>query len=220
MKKNLILACLLGFISFNSSAKCDDEKVKGNGKVISNDRALASFDKISLAGSIDITIDQNGKEGVTVETDENLQDYIITEVKDGSLNIHVKEHYNLNSTKLNVRVSCSKLKAISSGGSGDVKSASTISGDDFSISHGGSGDFNLTFAMKKLKITTAGSGDYVLKGNADEFNLSSAGSGNVNAREMAMTTAKISSAGSGDVILKKGVTASVSSVGSGDVSYE
>jgi hypothetical protein len=220
MKNYLITLCLLGFISLNAFAKCDDEKVKGNGNVVSKDRALASFEKINLAGSIDIIIDQNGKESATVETDENLQEYIITEIKDGALNIHEKEHYDLKSTKLIVHVSCSKLKAISSGGSGDVKTASTLNSDDFAICHGGSGDFNLNFAVKKLKISTAGSGDYILKGSADEFNLSSAGSGDVNAKELACTTAKISSAGSGDVILKKGVTASVSSVGSGDVSYQ
>ena len=207
-------------ISTSAFSKCDDEKIKGNGKVVSKERALTSFDKINLAGSIDIIIDQNGKEAVTVETDENIQDYIITEVKDGTLNIHLKEHYDVNATKLTVRVNCSKLKSINSGGSGDVKTLSAISGDDFSISHGGSGDFDLNFAVKKLKISHAGSGDYILKGNAEEFNLSSAGSGDVNAKELACTTAKISSAGSGDVVLKKGVTASVSSVGSGDVSYE
>ncbi|HKR04112.1 MAG TPA: head GIN domain-containing protein [Bacteroidia bacterium] len=220
MKNNLILICLLGIISYTASAKCDDEKVKGNGKVVSKERALASFDKINLAGSIDIIIDQNGNEAVTVEADENLQEYIVTEIKDGALNIHEKEHYNLNATKLIVHVSCSSLNAINSGGSGDVKTVSPVKGDDFSISHGGSGDFDLTFAVKKLKISTAGSGDYVLKGTADEFNLSSAGSGDVHAKELACTTAKISSAGSGDVVLRKGVTASVSSVGSGDVSYE
>jgi hypothetical protein len=220
MKNYLIIICLIGLTSYTASAKCDDEKVKGNGKVTTVERSLSSFDKINLAGSIDIIIDENGKEGATIETDENLQEYIVTEIKDGALNIHEKEHYNLNATKLVVRVSCSKLSAINSGGSGDVKTASPLKGDDFAISHGGSGDFNVTFAVKKLKISTAGSGDYVLKGSADEFNLSSAGSGDVNAKELACTTAKISSAGSGDVTLKKGVTASVSSVGSGDVHYE
>ena len=220
MKNKLILICLLGIITLSASANCDDEKVKGNGKVVSQDRVLASFDKINLAGSIDIIIDQNGKESAIVESDENLQEYIVTEIKDGVLNIHEKEHYDLKATKLIVHVSCKNLKAISSGGSSDVKTISTIKGDDFSISHGGSGDFDLTFAVKKLKISTAGSGDYVLKGTADEFTLSSAGSGDVNAKEFAISNAKISSAGSGDVILKKGVTASVSSVGSGDVSYE
>ncbi|MEP7171354.1 MAG: head GIN domain-containing protein [Bacteroidota bacterium] len=220
MKNNLILICLLGMISYNASANCDDEKIKGNGKVVSKDRALASFDKINLAGSIDITIEQDGKEAATIETDENLQEYIITEIKDGALNIHEKEHYSLHATKLIVHVNCASLKMINSGGSGDVKSIAAIKGDEFSISHGGSGDFNLTFAVKKLKISSAGSGDYVLKGTADEFNLSSAGSGDVNAKELACATAKISSAGSGDVVLKKGVTASVSNVGSGDVSYQ
>ena len=220
MKKILILICLTAFTVGKVFSKCDEEKVKGNGKVISKDRALASFDKINLGGSIDIIIDQNGKEAATVETDENIQDLIITEVKDGELNIHVKERFSINSTKLIVHVSCNNLTAISSGGSGDVKAISKITADDFSISHGGSGDFDLNFSVKKLKISTAGSGDYVLKGTADEFNLSMSGSGDVNAKELSCTTAKISSAGSGDVHLKKGTTASVSSAGSGDVMYE
>jgi len=220
MKKILILICLVAFTATQVFSFCDEEKVKGNGKVVSKDRALASFDKINLGGSIDIIIDQNGSERATVETDENLQEYIITEVKNGELNIRVKEKYNVHSTKLVVHVSCKNLSAISSGGSGDVKSVSKITGDDFAISHGGSGDFNLIFAVKKLKISTAGSGDYVLKGTADEFSLSMAGSGDVNAKELACTSAKVSAAGSGDVILKKGVTASVSSTGSGDVMYE
>lgn len=214
------MTSLIGFISLQSFANCDFEKIKGNEKVVTKERTLASFDKINAGGSIDIIIDQNGKESVSVETDENLQEYIITEIKDGELDIHVKQHYNLTTTKLIVHVSCANLKAINTGGSGDVKSISKITADDFSISHGGSGDFDLDLAVKKLKISTAGSGDYKLKGNADEFNLSSAGSGDIDARSLACTSAKISSAGSGDVILKKGVTASVSSIGSGEVIYQ
>jgi hypothetical protein len=220
MKHIVSILCLIGFISFTATARCNDEKIKGNGKVISKDRTLSSFDKINTGGSIDITIDQNGKEMASVETDENLQDYIIAEIKDGALNISVKEHYEVSSTKLIVHVSCKQLKSISSGGSGDVKTLSKITGDEFGISHGGSGDFDLDLAVKKLKISTAGSGDYILKGSADDFNLSSAGSGDINAKDLSCNSAKISSAGSGDVHLKKGVTASVSSVGSGDVIYE
>lgn len=220
MKKLLLLLAITGLASSLAFAKCDEEKVKGNGKVVSKERSLASFTKINTGGSIDLIIDQNGKEAATVETDENLHDYIITEVKDGALNIHVKEHINLSSTKLVIHISCKELESVNSGGSGDIKTASKITGDEFKISHGGSGDFNLTLAVKRLKISTAGSGDYVLKGSADEFTLSAAGSGDIHASELACENAKISTAGSGDVHLKKGTAAKISSVGSGDVMYE
>lgn len=216
----MLVAMLIGFISVSVFAKCNEERIKGNGNVVSKDRALTSFDKINLGGSIDIIIDQNGKEAASVETDENVQEYVITEVKDGELSIHLKENVNVSTKKLVVHISCAKLRAINSGGSGDVKTISKITGDDFSISHGGSGDFDLDFSVKKLKISTAGSGDYTIKGSAEDFNLSSAGSGDVNARELACGSAKISMAGSGDIKLKKGVSASVSSVGSGSVEYE
>lgn len=220
MKKILLLLAVAGIASSLAYAKCDEEKIKGNGKVVSKERALGSFTKINTGGSIDLVIDMNGKESATVETDENLQDYVITEIKDGALNIRLKEKFNISSTKLVVHISCKELTAINSGGSGDIKTASKITGDEFNISHGGSGDFALTLGVKKLKISTAGSGDYLLKGSADEFTLSAAGSGDVHATELACDNAKISTAGSGDVHLKKGTAAKISSVGSGDVVYE
>ncbi len=220
MKKLLSVLFIVAAAYNNYSFAHGDEKIKGNGKIVYKERTLSSFEKINSGGSIDLIIDQNGKESATVETDENIADLIITEVKDGALNISVKEKYSVSPTKLIVHVSCKGIKAINSGGSGDITAKSKLAGEELAISHGGSGDFNLTLAVKKLKISTAGSGDYVLKGNADEFSLSAAGSGDVDAHELVCTNAKITTAGSGDVRLQKGTTAKVTTTGSGDVSYE
>lgn len=214
--KNLLLI-VSAFILL--TAFCDD-KIKGNGKITTQSRTLQSFSSISVGGSMDITIDQNGKENADVETDENLQDLVITEVKDHSLNIHLKENSKVSYTKMIIHVSCKTLNEISSGGSGDCKSVSTIKNDALKIAHGGSGNFDLNTEVKELSISSGGSGDFKLKGEATSLNISAAGSGDINAQELSCTSAKISMAGSGDVKLKKGVKASVSSVGSGEVSYE
>lgn len=218
--KNLIIACLcLMAVSVNARTYCTD-KIKGNGNVVKKERVLSSFSKVSIAGSIDLIINQNGKEAATVETDENIQDVLITEVKDNELHIHLKKGVNVSATKMVVHLSCVRLNEISSGGSGDVSTTSALATDKLEISHGGSGDFMLDLNVKKLEISTGGSGDYKLKGNAAEFELSAAGSGDIYASPLNCTKATISMAGSGDVQLRKGVKAEVSSVGSGKVTYE
>lgn len=199
---------------------CNDEHIKGNGKIINQERSLSSFDKISLGGSIDMDITQGATESAVVETEENLMNYIITEVEGSTLKIHVKENYSVDSKKLVVHISCKQLKAVSCGGSGDVLAKSKITSDEFSISQGGSGDFNLQLAVQKLKISKAGSGDFHLEGSADELKISSAGSGDVDARNLLCQHADISSAGSGDVVLRKGTSTRVSSAGSGEVTFQ
>lgn len=216
--KKIILASM--YLFFITAVVIASDKIKGNGKVVIKERTLTSFNSIAAGGSIDITIDETGKEGATVETDENLQDVVITEVKDNVLQIHLKENTNVSYTKMIVHVACSSLEKISTGGSGDVSTLSTLKGNKLEISHGGSGDFDLALDVKELKINNGGSGDYKLKGTANSLIISAAGSGDINAAELNCTTAKISAAGSGDVKLKKGVKAEVSSAGSGKVSYE
>ncbi|MEO8146621.1 MAG: head GIN domain-containing protein [Bacteroidia bacterium] len=219
MNKVITTLCIIAFISFTAFAPAQDH-IKGNGKVTSETRAVNGFNKVSLAGSIDLIVDQTGKEGLVVETDENLQNVIITEVENGTLKIHVKHDVSVSPTKMIVHLSCANLNAINSGGSGDVSFKSKLTGDDLKISNGGSGDYKLDVAVKHLDINSGGSGDFVIKGNADTFDFSGAGSGDVNAKDLTSANAKIVTAGSGDVKLRKGTNAKVSSVGSGDVTYE
>jgi hypothetical protein len=219
MNKVITSLCIIAFIAFTAFAPAE-QHIKGNGNVTSETRNLSGYSKVALAGSIDLVIDQNGKEGVVVEADENLHNVIVTEVENGTLKIHVKDDVSVSATRMKVHVSCNNLNAISSGGSGDVSFKTKLTAEDFNISNGGSGDYKIDVAVKSLNINSGGSGDFVIKGNATAFEYSGAGSGDVNAKDLSTTNCRISIAGSGDVKLKKGVSAKVSSVGSGDVSYE
>ncbi len=213
--KNLIL---LLFIPFFSSAKCDH--IKGNGHVTSLQREINTFNKIATAGSVDVIIEQGSEEGVKVTTDENLQQYVVTEVKNNTLSIHLKDNVSFSSTKLIVHVTCRNLNAISSGGSGDVTVVNGLKSEDLEISQGGSGDFDLSLNVNKLEISKAGSGDFKLEGRIMSLEVSSAGSGDLDAGKTNIGEAEISMVGSGDVLLPRGIKPKVSSVGSGEVRYE
>jgi hypothetical protein len=216
MKKTAFLL-LIPFITIAGENK---DHIKGNGQVKSETRQVGSYNKISTGGSIDVIIEQGPSEGVEVTTDENLQNYIVTEIKDNTLNIHVKKDHSVSPTKLVVKATFRELKAISAGGSGDISSSGEIKTEDLAISQGGSGDFKLKLNAGKVEISKAGSGDFDLEGKIQSLEISSAGSGDVDASDTSIGNAEISMVGSGDIVLPKGTKPRVSSVGSGEVHYE
>ncbi len=217
--KIVLLAGLIA-ASIANLAFANPEHIKGNGNISRQTKNITPFNKIATGGSLDIEISQGNREEVTIETDENLQQYIIAEVKNNTLNIHVKDNINISSTKLKVKINCIKLESISAGGSGDIETSNQLKNDELTISQGGSGDFKLNLEVGKLKISKAGSGDFKIEGKADQFQLSSAGSGDVHAQQLAVKNAEISMVGSSDIWLAKGTKVKVSNVGSGDVHYE
>lgn len=218
MKKVITALSILSFITFTAFAAM--ETVKGNGHVTNENRTLSGYNKISAGGSADIIIDQNGTEGVTVETDDNLQSYIKLDVENGTLHVKMQNDVYLKPTKMIIHISCKSLSALNTGGSGDVSTKSKLTGDELQISNGGSGDYKINVDVKLLDINSGGSGDFTIRGIADSFEYSGAGSGDVTAKDLTAKTAKIVTSGSGDITLKKGTSAKVTSVGSGDVSYE
>jgi Putative auto-transporter adhesin, head GIN domain len=216
MKKILLALMLLPYLSFGI---CSDH-IKGSGTLKTETRTLDSFNKLAAAGSIDIIIEQGNTEGVEVTADDNLLTYIITEVKNNTLSVHLKEKVSVISTKLVVKVKCKQLGNISAGGSGDIKTNSEFKSEQLLINQGGSGDFKLNLNVRELKISKAGSGDFRIEGKVASMDVSSAGSGDLDASKILLGDAEISMAGSGDIILPKGSKPKVSNVGSGEVHYE
>lgn len=61
------------------------EKLKGNKIVVTEDRAIYDFNKIEVNDNIDLILTQGQETSVSIETDENLQSAVITEIRDSTL---------------------------------------------------------------------------------------------------------------------------------------
>ena len=136
------------------------KKIKGNGKVTTETRTVADFNKVGVAGSFDVILVKGNAGEVTVEAEENLMEYIITEVKKGSLKIRSKKGHSLRSTKgIVITVGFDNLDAVSLAGSGDVVSKGAIKSNELKLSLAGSGDINVEVDAGKVAASIAGSGD-------------------------------------------------------------
>lgn len=201
-------------------AQAFSEKIKGNGKITTEQRTTGSYDRISIGGSFRVEL-VSGKEGnITIKAESNLTKYIITEVKNGTLKIHWKRNVNVSHKKpIHITIPFTEIDGVSLGGSGKVTSSTTIKVDEMQLSLSGSGNMNLTIDASSLKTQISGSGGIKLSGNSGSMDCSISGSGNFNSYELNVgdTTAKVSGSGNIKVTVNGKLNAKIS--GSGNIRY-
>jgi hypothetical protein len=221
MKKVYITTMILLFTISLNAQSWGNKRVKGNGNVTTETRNTGDYDGVSVGGFFDVVL-VKGKEGkVTIEGEENLLEYIVTEVNRGVLKIKVEKGINMKTTrKLVVTVPVESIDRVSLGGSGNVKGETTIKTDDFDVSLGGSGNITLDVDATSIKSSIGGSGNIKLSGDADRMKSSIAGSGTIKAYELQVNYLKASIAGSGDIRVSVQDEIKATVAGSGSIYYK
>ncbi|MBJ2124075.1 head GIN domain-containing protein [Flavobacterium sp. IB48] len=219
MKKSILLLALAIF--FTNSTVNAQNKVQGNGKIVTETRSTGDYDGIKVAGSFDVDL-VSGKEGkITIKGEENLLAVIKVEVEDNSLKIYVEKGTQIrtSSGKIQVTVPFEKISELSLAGSGDIQSKDVIKNDKFSIKLSGSGNFTLPVDTNNLELNVSGSGNVRLKGTATNFSAKLSGSGDINAADLKskVVEANVSGSGNSKVACDESLTARVS--GSGNIRY-
>jgi hypothetical protein len=216
MKKIILITTVL--LSTFSYA----QKVKGNGNMTTITRTTDAYDAISCAGSFDYVLVAGTEGKITLEGEENLLQYITTEVKGNKLVIKQKDKTNLNTSlnkSIKVTIPFKDINSVSLAGSGDLWNEDVISSNNFEVSLAGSGDVKLKIESQAVNASLAGSGDLTLIGSTDSLEASVSGSGDFEASKLESNHTDISLAGSGDadVVSNKSLIARVA--GSGDIEY-
>lgn len=220
MKNITTLIVLL--IALNSCTAQWGKRIKGNGNITTIKKSVGDYESLDMAGFFDVKLIE-GKEGnITITGEENLLEYIVTEVKDGKLILKTEKGVNLQPSHRNgikITIPVEQINSVYLSGSGDITSEKTLTADSFKATISGSGDISLDLAVKELKTSISGSGDIELTGNTDTFDLSISGSGDIDAFKLAANHVDVSVSGSGDikVTANKSIKARVS--GSGDINY-
>ena len=223
MNQKLKLSIVLFLFTFaiNSQNWGNGERVKGNGKIVTETRTTSEYGEISVGGSFDVVL-VKGKEGsIKIEGEENIIPYIEVEVSNGNLQIKYKKNTNINTTKkLTITVPITNIDKISLGGSGNISNVGVIKTNDFTASLGGSGNIKLQIETNEMSVSIGGSGNIEISGKTTEFNCSVAGSGNVSAFSLNSDNTNATIAGSGSVktTVNKKIKAKV--VGSGNIYYK
>jgi hypothetical protein len=219
MKYFLVL--LLGISLVFSCRYIGGKRVRGNGNVEKEQRSLPSFDGLVSYGSFDITVLTGDTHTISIEADENLLDYIETDVEGGNLRIRTRRGYNLRPRNdIRITVTSPNYNELSSHGSGSIRGKNLIRATENAKLHlSGSGNIDVDIEAPSVDAEIAGSGNISVSGSAKSFSGTIHGSGDIRAREMQAEQGKVEIAGSGNVEVYATNKLDIRIMGSGGVKY-
>jgi len=146
---------------------------------------------------------------------------LITEVKDGFLQVKYPNSWRTRHSKLTIYITSKELDAVKISGSAKFKSGEPVTTDEMDLAMSGSGDISFDkLNADEVDVKISGSGDIdLVSGSADELEVRISGSGKVNAEafEVEEFSASISGSGSVRITVKEDLETRIS--GSGKVYY-
>jgi hypothetical protein len=192
----------------------------GSRNLISETRTVSGYQRVEVSGAGTLEIIQDGSESLSIETDDNMMQYVTSEVRGGTLHIGLDSTLRaLLPSKLSLTLHVKDLSGITTSGSWEVNSAE-IKAASLDIVLSGSGKMTVdSLSVGTLSADISGSGGLTLAGKADSQTIDISGSGKYQAGDLSTKATTVSISGSGNVTVwtSDNLTGHVS--GSGDVSY-
>jgi len=174
--------------------------LRGSGDLVTESRAVSDFDEIVVLGSGNVIVDVTGSESLEIEAEDNIMEFLTTEVVNGRLELGVEPGKSISPRRdITYTITASMLNGVTVTGSGNID-ASNIDADTFAVTINGSGDVRPAGTSAHLEVTISGSGRF------DGTDLQS-------------TTGDVQVAGSGNVVVNVTEELTVRVSGSGDVQY-
>jgi hypothetical protein len=195
------------------------KSVSGHGNVVTKERNVDSFTGIKVSSGIDVLLKQGDDETVSVEADENLHEYILTEVRNGVLNVYSEVNIR-NADRKRVHVTIKDVKSIRTTSAGDIIGEGTINSNRLELSASSAGNIKLDIKANEVSVDISSSGDISLTGETDNLKADLSSAGDLNAYELKTKEAdlSVSSAGDADVNVSEKLYARASSAG--DINYK
>ena len=210
-----ILTLLLITTLFSSCAVDMFNRVNGNRNVVTEDRSTKEdFTKIKVSTGLELYISQGSKNKITVEADENLQDIIITEVKDGVLKIYSEKNI-WRSKARKVYVTIKNLDAIAATSGSDVYTNERLKVNDLNISATSGADITISVDANTVETSATSGSDIEISGVSNNHISKATSGASIDAYQLRSrnVTAKVTSGADINVYTSESIVAKATSGG-------
>jgi hypothetical protein len=227
MKTNklfILAAFLLVFVASACNAiPIYSRTIEGSGNIITEERAVSGFDRLTLSGFGEVSVQQGDEESLTVSTDDNIMPYIRTRVRNKTLILDFDDKGRFRSynpsdgVKFNLVVKDLSRIDISGAGSFEVNELET---ERLLVDLSGAGSLEIgTLTADELVIRQSGAGTVFVSGQVKGQELTHSGVGSYHAADLESETAIIDISGAGTATLWATESLDIEISGLGNVIY-
>ncbi len=193
--------------------------VTGNKNVTKEQRTAGSFDGVKVSSGVDVYLTQGDQNNIVVEADENLHQYIKTDIEDGVLKVYSDANIR-DAERKRVYVTMKQINSLATTSAGDLYGETPVKTDNLRLTANSAGDIKLEVYAKTVEANGSSSGDITLSGEAESMEASLSSAGDLNAYDFKVKKAdvSVSSAGDADIYVTDDLVARASSAG--DINYK
>ncbi len=208
--KHLVII-FTGLLTFSSC----DSFVVGSGKLIKTTCDVSSFNALDVSGAFKVFLSQGESENVFIETDDNILEYVIVEVRGNTLKIGT-HGVGLSDITIRAYVQVKNLEDIKVSGAGKLNGETPLKSERLAIRTSGAGKVQLEIRCERLNADASGAGEIILKGNADRIVAEISGAGELDCEKVLCSKfqAQISGAGKAITAAENQIDARISGAGS------
>ena len=195
--KTLFILILIAAIGINTTFAGNSDKTEV--------RKVNSFNAIKVSTGIDLYITMGETEKVKIVADDDIIDEIITEVKDGTLRIYMKDNNWFNWGRNKTRkayVTVKELVAISASSGSDVRSENTLEGESLKVKASSGSDVEIDIFYKNFSLDTSSGSDAKISGKVKTFKAEASSGSDIKAQELESTICKVRASSGSDITVK------------------
>jgi hypothetical protein len=203
--------------------------IRGSGNVVVQERQVSDFNEIMITGVGRVFVTQGDTESLSIETDDNLMEYIETRVRGNTLEIGFTDDTSFSpgggrkilepTDGFVFRITAVELKGISLSGAARFE-VEKLKTDQLDVNLSGAGDIRVEdLNANQLDVVVSGAGDVELSGKVEEQQVNLSGLGRYQAYDLASQGAAVTISGAGGAELWVTESLDVTISGAGDVKY-
>lgn len=201
MSKILFAATFTLFATASLKAQnSDHETAEGNGKLVTREVPVSSFDALKASGVYELKLSQGDKEAVKIEADENLQQYFNVHNEGSTLVVDMEKLKDRNlkhKNRMRVYVTFKKLKELDLKTVGNVVAEKELSFSDLEIKNASVGNVDLNLSAGTVKLDNSSVGNVKFSGKAENAVFSNHGVGDLDGSDFVVQTMNIENSGVG-----------------------
>lgn len=190
--KTIKLTTLIALVAFTlTSCVSSFNGVKGNEKVTTENRKVnGDFDKISVSDGIDLIITIDDKSSIEIKADENLQELIKTEVRDGVLKIYSEKNI-WRSKSRKAYVSLPSITGLKASAGASATSDELIKSSMMSIASSSGSTIKLALESQNVSTDASSGSTIKLEGSTENFKGSASSGSSIRCQDLRSENADV-----------------------------
>jgi hypothetical protein len=173
------------FLAISLISCSTDEIISPSGSITKVQKNHKNFTTLEVNNGFAVVLTFNKDEKVEVEANENIQNYIETDVSSNKLKLKRKDNINFTSgTKVKIYVSANKIDKIIATGGSNISCSDKFLVSDLELDLSGGSIITADLGINNLKADMSGGSILNLRGTSNTFVLSASGGSKIGSYDL------------------------------------